>query len=515
MCMKRLTTILVALGVLAWMPMQAQRYLEPVFDDVVVQTDITYGVNATVLLLPQLGEAVPQPLMMDVYMPAGDTETERPLCVIAHTGNFLPWPQNLSTTGTRKDSAIVYIAHQLARRGYVVALIDYRLGWNPIAPTQDERVFTLINAAYRGVQDLRTCIRYFRRTVAEEGNPYGIDPNKVMVWGDGTGGYITLAAATLDEYQEILIPKFVTQDANGNPVPMVIEQVNGDIYGTSVGIVPQGYPGFPPGDTLCYPNHVGYPSDFNLCVNMGGALGDTSWIDENTPPMISFQVPSDPFAPYMEGIVIVPGVNLPVVEVQGAYLVQMKANALGLNSVFADADFGINGYEDYSAVADNRNNGWDGLFPLYGSAGPTDSSPWQWWDAATNPNHNPDNPVHQDMSPQKGMSYCDTMIAYVAPRACMALGLNCPTVNVKELNEQEVGLQLGPNPATDFVRVTTNAEFPIQHIYVYDMAGRLVKAYTSLHTNDFTIQRNVLPAGMYVATFHFKEGRVTKQLLFN
>jgi carboxylesterase type B len=87
--------------------------------------------------------------------------------------------------------------------GYVVASCDYRLGWNPVATTQEERVNTLINAAYRGVQDCRTAVRFFRKSQAENGNPFGIDPWRIGVWGQGTGGYIAFAAATINAYAAI------------------------------------------------------------------------------------------------------------------------------------------------------------------------------------------------------------------------------------------------------------------------------------------------------------------------
>lgn len=47
--------------------------------------------------------------------------------------------------------------------GYVVASVDYRLGWDPVNTSKDIRVFSLINAAYRGVQDASTCIRFSKR----------------------------------------------------------------------------------------------------------------------------------------------------------------------------------------------------------------------------------------------------------------------------------------------------------------------------------------------------------------
>ena len=98
---------------------------------------------------------------MDVYQPSGDTETSRPLVLVFHTGNFLPNVLNGQISGTKKDSSVVEICTQLARRGYVAASVDYRVGWNPLASTQPERALGLIQAAYRGLQDGRNAIRYF------------------------------------------------------------------------------------------------------------------------------------------------------------------------------------------------------------------------------------------------------------------------------------------------------------------------------------------------------------------
>ncbi|GIV31176.1 MAG: hypothetical protein KatS3mg029_0527 [Saprospiraceae bacterium] len=149
------------------------------------------------------------PLVMDVYEPVGDTETDRPLVIYFHTGSFLPFPQNGITGGKKDDSTAVEICKRLARMGYVAASADYRLGWNPLDPQELNRRWFLINAAYRGVQDARTCIRYFKKTAAEAGNPWGIDPNKIVLWGQGTGGYITLNSMCLDDYQKTLISKFL------------------------------------------------------------------------------------------------------------------------------------------------------------------------------------------------------------------------------------------------------------------------------------------------------------------
>lgn len=65
-----------------------ERYLDQVFSEVNVQKDVVYGVNATILLQRQVGEAVPQALRLDLYTPVGDTRTDRPLVIYLHTGNF-------------------------------------------------------------------------------------------------------------------------------------------------------------------------------------------------------------------------------------------------------------------------------------------------------------------------------------------------------------------------------------------------------------------------------------------
>jgi len=485
------------------------RYVDEIFTDVNVTTNVTYGINATVLLLPQVGEAVPQALTMDIYSPAGDTETSRPLVLVFHTGNFLPFPQNGGVGGTNRDSTVIEICRQLARRGFVAAAVNYRLGWNPIAPTQDERVFTLINAAYRGMQDARTCIRYFKKSVVDNNNVYGIDPDKVTVWGIGTGGYIAAVASSLDAYNKILIPKFITTGPDGNPFPMVIEGINGNIYGTSTGVVPPGYPGFPAGDTLCYPNHVtfdnGSPisSDYAFTVNMGGALGDSSWMDPGQNPWISFHVPTDPFAPYVEGTVLVPVLNLPVVEVQGSYIVQKLNTTYNNNSIFHNLPFN----DAYTAVANTRNDGYRGLFPLIN---PVQSSPWDFW-----ADDNPNSPGPADK--ENALAVIDTIMNFFAPRACIVLGLDCNLENYVSINETllpEVQLNIYPNPASSNIRFVSENGSQIQSIELYNLAGQRLRLYSDIGNSEFNMIRNDLASGMYIVRLTFAEGAAIKKVVF-
>jgi hypothetical protein len=486
-----------------------ERYLGEVFDDVTVTTDVLYGVNATVALLtdPDVGEAIPQPLYADIYEPTGDDYiTARPLIIMTPSGNFLPPLLNGGCSGTRKDDMNVELATRLAKAGYVVAIIDYRLGWNPIASEQTERVFTLINAVLRGLQDCRTAARFFRMTAEDMGNPYRIDPDRVVSWGTGTGGYLSLAAAVLDTITDTYIPKFFV-----GTTPMVIEEINGDINGETVGIVPpMGYPAaYPPGDTLCYPNHVGYSSDYQLIVNMGGAMGDLSWVKGDEPPIISYHVPTDPNAPYNTAIVNVPPpINLPVVSASGAGDFQPLLNANGTNDSMDDASI----TDEISNIARQRNGGLPGFMPLP-SSDPESSGDWSFTNVPE-----PYGIAGSDCpsSPEEkatAMAVIDTILQYFYPRAFNSLNL---TTSVEELAAPAAfGLQAMPIPATNQVRIQVNADLRMDAIQLFDINGRLLKQVSDINADRYDLRRENLPNGIYIAKVRIGKQIATQRLVFH
>jgi hypothetical protein len=506
---------------------QAQRYLTPQFDGVdVVST--AYGFNYTVLFVPAIGKTARQALATDIYSPKGDTETKRPLIIYFPTGNFLPFPQNTSPSGTIKDSTCVDVATKLAKMGYVVAVADYRKGWNPVAQTQEARINTLINAAYRGVQDARTAIRFFK----EKANDYGIDTTRIAIWGQGTGGYITLATATLDKYSEVLTTtnpaaKFI----GGNGRPFVIERIplptggffyiNGDIEGKILGRVPPNpdgtpNPGPPPtGDTLNLPNWVNHSSDFKLAINMGGALGDISWLDQNSVDIISIQAPYDPFAPYEDAILFVPipGGQLPVVQVQGSKLVQDKLKALGKDAKYNNI---LPAFDPIGQAIKSRQGGLTNLFPVIGTPAniPNDSSPWDFW-AESNPNHANGLTGNPDMSAEKGRRYIDSIIAFVAPRACIGLELPCQyIVSTDNITETEVGLKIAPNPAHHVMNFQSNDDAPMRTLEIADMTGRNLFTVKNINASQYELNgQNLLP-GMYFVKISFDSGNILKKVLF-
>jgi hypothetical protein len=162
-----------------------------------------------------------------------------------------------------------------------------RLGWNPTSTDQNTRTSTLIQAAYRGIQDARSMIRFMRKDEAN-GNTYGIDGSKIVFGGQGTGGYLSLGVATLDTSSKLFLPKFLDLTDPQNPVPYVYPPVFGNVWGTDMGYIPitdslgnyvldsLGNPIMAP---FALPNNVGYSSDISLAFNIGGCLADSSWLE--------------------------------------------------------------------------------------------------------------------------------------------------------------------------------------------------------------------------------------------
>lgn len=502
------------------------RYLDEVFNEVEVKYGDEFGVNPnaptpfaanfTILRFiasaGQLGMAK-QPLLANMYYPKGDTDTKRPLIIYVHTGNFFPYPANGSCGGTMRDSSNVEIATRLAKMGYVVAVVNYRQGWNPRDPEELIRRYFLINAAYRGVQDMNTYLRYFKRTAAQFGNPHGIDPDKITIWGQGTGGYLSLATAYLKSYNEIFgtanpLKFFLTPPVAPTNIPMVIEAYNGNINAdgppTTVDATYNALSRIPIGDTLCIPNHVGFNSDFALCVNMGGALGDSTWLSDGEVPLISFHVDTDAFAPVETNVLNVPTATgpQPVVEVSGSRHLARRAERFGNNNAFKTL---IPSKDPYGA---SNVSGYPGYYEFRGTPDDT-SSPWEW-SAGDNP------PSICNKVPAVAKTYIDTIIGYFAPRACIALNLPCQSLvsGTRDLTDLDVNLFIAPNPATEMTVITVSEKTPIRKVSLTDITGRVIMVANNVNTTRYELLRSGLNTGMYLVNLDFDKGSLTKKIIF-
>ena len=210
-----------------------ERYIDEVFANFTVDSSIVYSTNLSVLAASQGFPYVPTgsngipALAFDLYEPAGDTIAERPLIIMLHTGTFAPIIYNGNPTGMRDDFATSRICQSYAKRGYAVANLEYRLGWNPALPTQAERAASLMKAVYRAIQDTKSAVRYFRKDYAN-GNQWGIDTSRIILCGQGSGGWVALGYATVDKLAEIQLPKFLDLTIPANPVALIDTTVIGD-----------------------------------------------------------------------------------------------------------------------------------------------------------------------------------------------------------------------------------------------------------------------------------------------
>jgi hypothetical protein len=491
----------------------AQRYLTEIFTSVDVTSDVVYGENYSVLT----GSPLLQNLVMDVYEPTGDTETARPVMIYIPTGSFLPRYINQLPTGDKTDSASIEMCKRFARMGYVVACIDYRRGWNPQG-TQDERTQTIIQAVYRSMQDGKTAIRWFRKDAAENGNTYAIDDSRIVVGGQGSGGYTSLAIGHINELAEMQLTKFFNFTTNAFMVDTAI-MGDWDGFGGLAGVNQN--------------NHPGYSSDVNCTYNIGGAIGDSTWIDAGEPPVISIHGINDAFAPYGYGIVNVPGTTLFVVDVSGSSDVIRIANDFGNNDILHSAPVLA---DPYSLRANAVNAAYDGTFGnagnegLFGIEGNADGNgPWEFWDDATvsagatalgqDPatilaNGYASNPMYQALGPVAGkaraMAFLDTIQFYVAPRLYRVL---YEFTGVDEQAGFNASVSVFPNPSNGNVNIVSEDANNMIGFQVYDATGKMIK-----NENNVTAQRHVigageLSAGFYLVNIMFENGIVTKKLV--
>lgn len=535
------------------------RYQDEVFTGITVTSDVVYGNNLWCTMLGDCSTLTAKDILMDVYEPVGDTvgnafyDAERPLIIIAHTGNFLARVLNGAPTGFKDDSSVVEMCSRFAKKGYVAAAMSYRLGWNPTAvgPSgQAIRTGTIINAAYRGVQDAHTCIRFFKKDVDLSGNTYRIDSSKIVLGGIGTGSYVSFAFASFDRWEEIYLNKFIDFTDPLNPVPYIDTAQSGDFKSLTT-------------RPMNTPNHVGYSSNIDMVFNLGGAMGDSSWLEIGDVPIVSFHNPKDQNAPYGYGGVFVPTTGDLVLNASGSSDVIRRSNYLCNNNIFKMSPAFTDLYSTRANALNssgnltneagilNPNDGDEGLYPFVtpapGANTCTDpappnnvlveseqGSPWDWWDESWYNNIaivlGKDGPFevcrarlsNPDMSAAKGKAYIDTVLGYLTPRIYRLLFENVTSTgctvpiwadidNVKLSSSNT--LNIFPNPSSSSVTITSSTRL-VKGVELYDVTGRLVFSENNINTKSYTFERGVLVNGLYFVKVKTEDTEEDMKILF-
>ena len=154
-----------------------ERYKDEITDSVRVET-FTYAFKD--------GKS----LDMDVYFPAFDNQAKRPLIFYVHGGGF--------SGGTRNEPGIQQFCKKLARRGYVVSSISYRLTrqgtkteFGCDCPAIDK-----LNTFNKAVEDLQDATFF----MIKNRDKMGIDPQKIILSGSSAGAETVLNAAYQPPY---------------------------------------------------------------------------------------------------------------------------------------------------------------------------------------------------------------------------------------------------------------------------------------------------------------------------
>lgn len=152
-----------------------------------ITRDIVYGTNIN-------WEGQNENLTLDIYSPKlkQDPGTQElvaekfPLVVFIHGGGFL----------TRDKSDGQSFGRSLAAKGYVVASINYRVGWKQGTGDKCDVDSNEVNKAiYRALQDSRASLRF----LTAKADQYNIDPNWIFISGSSAGAITALNTVYYDQ----------------------------------------------------------------------------------------------------------------------------------------------------------------------------------------------------------------------------------------------------------------------------------------------------------------------------
>ena len=184
-------------------------------------------------------------LTMDVFQPNDDKDASRPLLVLIHGGAFF--------NGDKTDLGFPTWAQSFASMGYVVASVNYRLGFK-------KNITSVKRAGFRAVQDVDAAIRY----LVHHKNIYGIDSERIFVAGTSAGAITALNVAFMRNENR---PSEVESEGE-------IQSINPEMK--------ESY-------------------NIRAIGNLWGAVDDLSMLDNAPASVISFHSTYDPVVPFGKG----------------------------------------------------------------------------------------------------------------------------------------------------------------------------------------------------------------------
>lgn len=261
------------------------RFSDTLFSDITVET-VQFGQNTT-------ASGQEQSLYADVYTPAQDEATDRPLIILAFGGSFI--------SGQRGDMAP--LAERYAKKGHVVASIDYRLYPVFVLGFPDDQA--VAETILRAVHDMRAAVRYFKASV-DQGNPFGIDPDHIYLGGISAGSITAIQATYLDDRDSLNVLMETFLDEHGGQE----------------------------GDSSLDSTNLRFDSRVQGVINLSGAILDTNFIQAGDPPIFSMQGTDDDVVPFWTGNAA------GLLPVYGSGIIHRVADRLGIRNLLVAVEGG-------------------------------------------------------------------------------------------------------------------------------------------------------------------------------
>lgn len=428
-------TALATLGLMkAQTPCSTGRYATDTFTNITTTSNIVFGANQT-------AGGSNQSLTLDIYQPAGDVETNRPLIIWAHGGSFIG--------GSKTDGDVVKLSQNFAKKGFVCASINYRLGLTPFDSVG------AVKAVLRAVQDMKASIRFFYKDKLTT-DAYKIDTNNIFIGGSSAGAITALHTAYLDKSCEVNY------------------YINPTDLNTLGGM--EGYSG-----NQCYSSKV--KGVINLC----GALGRYGWIQPGDVPFCSMHGTIDGTVRYNRGFASPLGIQLILLD--GSRMLKEQANAIGVSNPLYTW-YGKD-HVPYAGTSANAISYMDTTVKfirdfLIANLGCSDA-------ALVGPN-----------------TPAQTANLYSYTTCTTNVSMACSQVGVKELTKNSIITDVYPNPSDNDITIVFE-DFNASHrVELFDVTGKLISSDITEETK-YKIKKNNLSPGLYFLKVANKAGQTTTQ----
>lgn len=418
-------------------------------------------------------------LKFDLYEPANDLCTSRPLLIWMHGGGYE------DNSGDKSDGYIKTTCEHFAKKGFVCVAPNYRLGiinGNGNAPFDTAET---IRAAYRATQDTKGIIRYFKASGAQ----YKIDTSNIYICGYSSGASSALAAVTIQLNDKPIQTYSISSAVQNN---VTIQRPD---LGT-----PEGTTG----------GNLQFSSRPAGAIIISGGTHDTLTIQQSDAlPLLIFHEVNDFVIPYYSGLLQGNGLY-----VYGGGSIDLRMTHVGFKHKFVSFT-GVachclqlhqgpifNNCTSFLDSLLQINPPWKPVITQNGTLLTSSASSSYQWFLNGNPISGAVNQTYN--ATQQGYYYVQTTDAY----GCSAISDSIQVLFTGIQNEiTNHDFSIYPNPSEDGIFVIQGIETDVQLAALYDIAGRKTE---QAEIKDRILNLSYLKDGIYFLIIRSNDKFFTK-----